>query len=166
MRILDMSAGHRKVWFNRLNPDTVFVDHRLSMNPTVCCDTRHLPFKEGTFDLIVFDPPHMMHGKGTDMAKFYGAYEAEDIRSTVTDSVKEAFRCSTGNALMALKWSTHDVRLNTLLSWIEGWQPMFGHAVSTLNHRKTSTYWVMFQKSPSGFSPESVAQRVLTYVDQ
>src|SRR5437870_3113957 len=101
MKILDMSAGKRNIWFNRLHPETVFVDIRWAMAPTVVADTRHLPFPDGLFDLMVFDPPHMVHGQGSTMGKYYGSYRADDIHSLIRRTSDEAYRVSKDQAWMA-----------------------------------------------------------------
>ena len=36
----------------------VRVDIRPEMNPTVCCDARHTPFEDESFDFIMSDPPY------------------------------------------------------------------------------------------------------------
>nr|WP_275383886.1 class I SAM-dependent methyltransferase [Xenorhabdus bovienii] len=45
--ILDMCCGSRMLWFDRNNPNVIF------------CDFRSLPFASNTFQLVVFDPPHL-----------------------------------------------------------------------------------------------------------
>lgn len=161
-----MSAGNRAIWFNRMHQDTVYVDVRREMHPTVVCDTKSLPFIGQVFDLVVFDPPHMCHGHGTSMAMTYGEFTPPEIRSTIKESSAEAFRVSTDAAFMAFKWNDHDVKLDRMLSLMEGWEPLFGHKTSVNNTRKTSTYWVLLRKRPAGYQPHAAIQKVLQMIQE
>lgn len=83
MKILDMSAGNRAVWFDKNNPLATFLDIRAEVNPDIVSDSRNTPFKDGEFDLIVFDPPHVNFGANAEMSKTYGHHTTEDIRDIV-----------------------------------------------------------------------------------
>lgn len=57
MKILDLSAGNRAIWFDKNHPLATFLDKRPEVNPTIVCDTRDIPESVGKdFDLIVWDP--------------------------------------------------------------------------------------------------------------
>jgi hypothetical protein len=47
MKILDMSAGNRAMWFNRSHRLATYLDCRSSVKPTICCDTRDMPSEVG-----------------------------------------------------------------------------------------------------------------------
>lgn len=81
MKILDMSAGNRAMWFNKNHPDAVYLDCRSSVEPTIVTDTRQMSADVGDgYDLIVFDPPHVNFGKNAEMSKTYGHHTTEEIR--------------------------------------------------------------------------------------
>lgn len=142
MKILDLSAGNRAIWFNKNNPLATFLDERESVNPDFVCDTRSIPDCVGkNFDLIVFDPPHLNTGKNSNMAKCYGHHTTEKILSTIEGSGKEAHRLSKQNALMALKWNTHDIKLERVFNLLPNWEPLFGHL--TKDGPRSQTYWIM-----------------------
>lgn len=145
MKILDMSAGARAVWFDKNYPGAVYVDIRPQVKPDIVADTRALPAEVGTgFDLVLFDPPHKNFAASGNMAKNYGHHSAEEIRSIVRDSAREAHRVSKPDALMAFKWSEGGRRLTDALAWIDPWwEPLFGHGVS---HQQTGTSWVMLRR--------------------
>lgn len=165
MKILDLSAGKRAVWFNRLHPDTVYVDMRPEMYPTVVADTKALPFNH-CFDLIVFDPPHMTHGPNSAMAKTYTSMLADEIKDLIRKTSREAYRCAHDGTLMAFKWNDHDVRLDHILPLMEGWEPLFGHKTAWMNARGSSTVWVMLKKRIPRYEGMRNAQRVLEYVER
>ena len=57
MKILDISAGNRAVWFDKNHPDAIYLDIRPEVEPTIVADARALPAEIGEdFDLILFDP--------------------------------------------------------------------------------------------------------------
>jgi tRNA G10 N-methylase Trm11 len=154
VKILDMSAGKRNIWFQRLYPDTVFIDKRPEMFPDVVADSHHLPFPDGLFDLIVFDPPHMVHGESSMMAKYYGSLSGTEIKDLIHQSSLEAYRVSTPQAMLSFKWNDHDVRLDHTLPLMEGWEPLFGHNFKA--GRRSETYWVLCRKRISSYGNERI----------
>src|SRR5574343_1936878 len=78
MRVLDPCCGSRMMWFDRAHPDVVFGDRRsetvtvtdnsrgnasglreIRIEPDTLLDFRALPYRDGTFKLVAFDPPHL-----------------------------------------------------------------------------------------------------------
>jgi hypothetical protein len=43
MRILDLTAGNRAIWFNKAHPLAVYIDKRAEVNPTIVADNTALP---------------------------------------------------------------------------------------------------------------------------
>lgn len=147
MKILDMSAGNRAVWFDKQYPDATYLDIRESVNPDIVCDTRQLPATVGNdYDLIVFDPPHVNFGANAELSKTYGHHTTADIRDIIAGSAREAHRVSKPDALMAFKWNDHDQKLERVLELMPQWQPLFGHKTAQRNMRASQTYWVMLRR--------------------
>lgn len=148
MRILDMSAGRRGIWFNKNHPDATYLDCRPEVNPDMVADTRKLPEVIGKgFGLVVFDPPHINFGKNGKMSKNYGHHTTAQIRDIIALSAFEAHRVSAKDAFMAFKWNTHDQPLQKVLALMaEWWEPLFGHKVSVRTMRASTTYWVMLRR--------------------
>lgn len=147
MKILDLSAGNRAIWFDKNNCHTVFLDRRESVNPTVVCDTRNIPESVGKdFDLVVFDPPHENVGANGHMSKRYGHSTRADIVDTIKGSGKEAHRITKPNALMAFKWNDHAWKLDAVLEFLKPyWTPLFGHHLRNRGgpEATTQSFWVM-----------------------
>lgn len=73
MKILDACCGSRMFWYERNEPHTTYMDIRkeiihykdrqleriAEINPDVIGDFRKIPFEDNSFDLVVFDPPHL-----------------------------------------------------------------------------------------------------------
>ena len=88
-KILDACCGSRMFWFDRNNPDVIFADNRklettlcdgrtLAIEPDIVIDFRNMPFDDNTFDLVIFDPPHLIHaGENSWLAKKYGTLPSD-----------------------------------------------------------------------------------------
>lgn len=148
MKILDMSAGNRAVWFNKQHPSAVYVDRRAEVEPSIVANTRALPVEVGSgYNLIVFDPPHVNFGANAAMSKTYGHHTTEDIRSIIEGSAREAHRVSVLNALMAFKWNDHDQSFDKVLALMAPWwEPLFGHVTSVRTKHNCQTQWVMLRR--------------------
>lgn len=148
MKILDLSAGRRAVWFDKNHRDATYVDVRPEVKPTIVADARALPAEVGEgFSLIVFDPPHVNFGAKSNMSRDYGHNTTAEIRGIISGSAREAHRVSNLDALMAFKWNNHDQPvervLDLMLPW---WEPLFGHGVSGSHRRGSMTSWVMLRR--------------------
>ena len=101
--IIDVCCGSRMFWFDKENPDVLFSDIReeehtlcdgrlLQVKPDIVADFRNLPFDNGKFKLVVFDPPHLNKlGNSSWMAKKYGVLGL-DWRNDIREGFKECFR--------------------------------------------------------------------------
>ena len=76
--ILDATCGSRTIWFQKEHPMAVYMDCReehdmaiwkstkndsvrtLDVVPDVIADFTAMPFEDNTFELVVFDPPHLI----------------------------------------------------------------------------------------------------------
>ena len=79
-RILDACCGSRMCWFDKDNTEALFMDIRqetttlcdgrtLTVCPDVVGDFRNMPFDNESFNLVLFDPPHLKNlGKSSWMA--------------------------------------------------------------------------------------------------
>lgn len=154
MKILDLSAGNRAIWYNKNHPLCVYLDKRPEVKPTVVCNTNSIPPSVGVgYNLICWDPPHMNCGPNSDMSKTYGYHTTAEILDTIEKTGMEAHRVSVPGALMALKWNTHDIKLTRVFKLLPQWEPLFGH-VTKFGHKKSSqTYWVMLRRLDRFFPP-------------
>lgn len=144
MKILDLSAGKRAVWFDKACPFATYVDIRPEVDPDVVADSRALPDSIGDgYDLVVFDPPHKNNAATGNMVRCYGHYTAAEITDIITCSAREAHRVTRTEALMAFKWNDHTRKLTSVLPLLAPfWRPLFGHGVSH-QQRSSQTSWVV-----------------------
>lgn len=144
MLILDLSAGRRATWFVKQHDVVIHIDNQAEVKPDVVCSSLMLPFRDHTFNFVVFDPPHVNLGGASKMAKRYSHMTTEDIRFLVLGTAQEARRVSKPNSLMAFKWNDHDTPLAKIFIFLEGfWEPLFGHSVSIRTRHSSNTYWAM-----------------------
>lgn len=145
MKILDLSAGNRAIWYDKKHPLCIYLDKRKRVKPDVVCNTNSIPDCIGSgFNLICWDPPHMNCGKKSNMSKVYGYHTTAQILKTIKLTSKEAHRISAENALMAFKWNNHDIKLERVFNLMPDWEPLFGHL--TKDGPRSQTYWIMFRR--------------------
>ena len=83
IRILDACCGSRMFWFDKKEPHTTYMDRReeefeihkkkINVKPDIVADFRDMPFDDETFNLVVFDPPHLLWaGQKSFMRAQYG----------------------------------------------------------------------------------------------
>lgn len=150
--ILDACCGSRMFWFDKENPDVLFQDIRneehvlcdnriLSIHPDIVADFRSMPYPDESFNLVVFDPPHMNElGQGTWMAKKYGVL-FPTWETDIKQGFDECMRVLLPNGILIFKWNEAQITLNKILSIIE-YKPLFGHTSG--KHGKT--IWLCFMK--------------------
>ncbi len=149
MKILDLSAGNRAIWFDKKNPLCTYLDKRAEVNPDLVCDTNNIPSQAGSgYNLICWDPPHMNCGPNSNMSARYGHHTTKEILDTIERTSAEAHRVSAPNALMAFKWNDHDIRLDRVLALMPMWEPLFGHHLKNRGgaDAKSQSFWVMLRR--------------------
>jgi hypothetical protein len=151
-RVLDPACGSRMFWFDKNNPDAVFGDVReeshtlcdgrsLSIHPDVILDFTSLPFEDGRFNLVVFDPPHLNNcgPKGWQGIK-YGRLPKE-WRGMLSKGFEECFRVLAENGTLIFKWNETRIKLSEVLS-LTPVVPLFGHTTT----QSIKTHWITFMK--------------------
>jgi hypothetical protein len=147
LRILDLTAGNRGIWFDKEHRDTLYLDIRPGVRPDLVADCRRpLPAGPERYDLVVFDPPHLNFGAKSNMSKTYGHHTTQEILDLVENAAYQAWKVTRPDALMALKWNDHSISLKRVLALMPHWEPLFGHGVSESQRRNKATSWVMLRR--------------------
>lgn len=159
-RILDPCCGTRMMWLDRQNPDAIFGDQRheiitvtdhshgnkegvrtLRIEPDALLDFRALPYADGAFKLVVFDPPHLVRaGPRSWLSAKYGKLGPE-WRSDIAAGFSECFRVLDPNGVLVFKWNETQVKVSEVLA-LTPISPLFGH----LSGRKGLTHWLVFMR--------------------
>lgn len=151
-KILDATCGSRMMWFDKNNPDVLFADKRveehilcdgrtLHVAPDVVMDFTDMPFEDNTFNLVVFDPPHLkVLGEKSWMAKKYGKL-LPTWETDIKAGFDECLRVLKPNGVLIFKWNEIQVTLNQVLKVIDN-KPLFGHT----SGKHGRTIWMTFMK--------------------
>lgn len=147
--IIDVCCGSRMFWFDRNNPNAVFMDNReldttlcdgrkLEVKPDVIADFRNIPYPENSFYLVVFDPPHLVNaGEKSWLAAKYGKL-GDNWKKDLKDGFDECMRVLRPFGTLVFKWNEEQVKLSEILS-IFGVKPLFGN-------RRAKTHFLVFMK--------------------
>jgi hypothetical protein len=159
--ILDATCGSRTIWFDKKCSNAIFLDNRvehdtaiwkstkndsvrtLSVEPDMVADFTDMPFEDGAFKLVVFDPPHLINvGDNAWMKKKYGRLP-HDWQPLIHDGFWECMRVLEPYGVLIFKWSEIQVSTRDVLDAI-GTDPLFGHR----SGKKMNTHWMTFMKLP------------------
>lgn len=155
--ILDVCCGARMFWFDKQNPNTLFVDKRVvepisvgkgknarmfECKPDKVMDFRNLDLPDDSFSLVIFDPPHFTTlGRNSYMAKKYGTLNPQTWHEDLAKGFSECFRVLKPQGVLIFKWNEHDIPLREVLTCTPN-KPLFGHP----SGKTQLTHWVCFMK--------------------
>ena len=145
------------MWFNKNNPNALYVDHReleetdlcdgrlFAVHPDIIADFRDLPFPAETFSLVVFDHPHLI--RINDNAYMAIKFErlTDNWKEVMRDGFKECMRVLKPFGTLVFKWSEVQIPTREVIAAV-GQEPLFGH----ISGRKMNTHWMCFMKLPEG----------------
>jgi SAM-dependent methyltransferase len=155
-KILDACCGCKYFWFDKDNPNVLFTDIRnekhitgtginqrvRNIDPDELSDFRNLKYKDGSFKMVVFDPPHLFAGEKSYMSRIYGRLDKENWKEDLKKGFSECFRVLEPNGFLIFKWNESDVPLKDILKLTEQ-KPLFGHP----SGKTQKTHWVCFMKT-------------------
>lgn len=168
--VLDVCCGGRMFYFDKTDRRVLFCDNRtvdtelcdgrrFVVNPDVQCDFTNLPFADGSFRLVVFDPPHLLRNTGkSKMADMYGSLNERstptgyqqikygalysDWRDMLKRGFSECFRVLEPNGILIFKWNETDIPVKEILKLVDI-PPLFGNR----SGKRSNTHWICFIKS-------------------
>lgn len=158
-KILDVTCGSRTIWFNKNHPAAVYCDIRkekltgiwklergkseriCDVDPDIQCDFTDLPFQDGSFSLVVFDPPHLRYAGETGwLVKKYGKLD-EHWPEMLHDGFQECMRVLKEDGVLIFKWAETDISAQKVWKAI-GQKPLFGHH----SGKRSGTFWGCYMK--------------------
>jgi len=118
---------------------------RLNIHPDMLVDFTDMPFPDESFSLVVFDPPHLVHGgKNAWLVKKYGKLE-KGWPSMLRDGFRECWRVLRPGGTLIFKWSEVQIPVGRVWDAI-GQRPLFG----TRCGKRAGTIWATFFKREEG----------------
>ncbi|MCM5682911.1 class I SAM-dependent methyltransferase [Schlegelella sp. S2-27] len=150
--VLDPCCGSRMMWFDREDQRVLFGDIRseqhtlcdgraLNITPELAMDFRAMPFPDGSFRLVVFDPPHLRFcGPQGWLGKKYGIL-SPDWKEDLRRGFSECFRVLANEGVLIFKWAETQIKVKEILALTEQ-RPLFGHQ----SGKRSGTHWITFMK--------------------
>lgn len=111
-RVLDVTANSRKMWKGvEWTGERVYMDIDAAFSPDIVGDFRAMPFEHDSFDVIVFDPPHLPAAAASpqaspQMVRAYGLRHSEagdNISGCFEPFLREALRVLRPDGLVFAK---------------------------------------------------------------
>ena len=137
-------------WFDKNCPDAIFMDNRtfdevlcngqhFEVNPDVLGDFRNIPFPDNSFNLVVFDPPHLLYASSKSwLNKKYGSLDKNHWREDLKLGFNECWRVLKDYGVLCFKWSEPQVKFAEVAKLFPS-SPLFGS-------KRGKQYWVLFMK--------------------
>lgn len=106
LRILDATWGKGTMW--RAIPKNyrvVGLDIDPSKRASILADNRKLPFQANSFNIIVFDPPHVTHSWSTwdQSVNYSNADGMSDVTHLLSNFIEEAIRVLRDDGILFIK---------------------------------------------------------------
>jgi hypothetical protein len=184
--ILDATASNRTIWEEKEWDSIVYLDieKRLERKPSIFADNNFLPFRDGCFDTIFYDPPYYwgspkdfysipdaktykeLFGENRKYPRYYGVDKFKN-KSALIASIHRAFkefeRVLKPDGLVWFKWCDMDIPLRKInglfLNWVELLHLNIADKNQTRNtSNKCQTYWICFGHKES-------PQQTLTFIE-
>ena len=169
-KIIDVCCGGRMFYFDKKDERVLFQDIRnidiklcdgrqFSINPDVIGDFRKMDFEDESFDLVIFDPPHLIRNVGkSKFADIYGSLNTKakpsgwqqikygelgvtEWQETLRLGFSECFRILIKGGFLIFKWNETDIPVSKILMLTDE-KPILGHK----SGKRSKTHWILFQK--------------------
>lgn len=153
--ILDVACGGKMFYFDKNDPRVLFMDKRkfkttlcdgreFEVLPDIIGDFTNIPFPNDKFDMVIFDPPHLLNMSRKEPTGYqqikYGALN-RNWRDLLTKGFKECFRVLRQGGFLIFKWNETDIKVSEILTLTEV-RPIFGHK----SGKASKTHWLCFMK--------------------
>lgn len=145
--ILDVCCGGKMFYIDKDNENVLFCDNRFfettfdkvggsgkfSVKPDMLVDFKNLPFESETFNLVIFDPPHIIRGSDKSfMCQKYGRL-SKNWQIELNKGFDECMRVLRVGGTLVFKWSEAQISLASILSCFSK-KPLIAQKSSRTSH--------------------------------
>jgi SAM-dependent methyltransferase len=162
--VLDVCCGPKGMWFDKEDSRALFMDKRREthvdhypcgtktniIDPMILADFSDIPLPDESFNLVVFDPPHIEQDGVSQITKKYGSLSG-DWRTLLSAGFKECFRVLKPGGVLIFKWNECHFPVADILKLTEQ-KPLFGHK----SGKKMGTHWIAFLRPNRGMDGEGI----------
>jgi SAM-dependent methyltransferase len=158
MKILDATCGERSIWFQKNHPFVIYMDMRkgkfdtktgntkkshgvVKINPDVQSEWKDAPFPDNYFDMIIFDPPHMIKNSDGSLDMRYGKLSPNNWNIVLKEGIEKLFNILKPEGVFILKWAECSKKVDDVLKLFP-YPPLFGTRTG-LNNKNL---WILFLK--------------------
>lgn len=165
MKILDATCGFKGIWYQKNHPFVTFMDKRkgnfrfsdtndyklskdrcYKINPSVVSEWKDAPFPNNHFDMVIFDPPHLIvdrNKKKQAMVQAYGFLYKDNWQQELKQGIKKLFDVLKPEGIFVLKWCENGAKVEEVLKLCP-YTPLFGSNTKSKGH--TQNFWILFIK--------------------
>ncbi len=118
----------------------------ININPDIISEWKNAPFPDNYFDMVIFDPPHLIQKhehKECSLAKEYGHLDAKTYKREIKEGVDKLFKILKPEGIFILKWCENCVKVEEIIKLIP-YPPLFGSNTKSKGH--TANFWIVFLK--------------------
>ncbi|WP_050768533.1 class I SAM-dependent methyltransferase [Lancefieldella rimae] len=163
---LDVACGPRSFYFDKQDARVLKCDahprhltlcdgRALDVSPDMVADFRELPFPDESFNLVIFDPPHLI-GKRGWRSDYYGSLDSHTWREDLAKGFRECLRVLKPYGVLVFKWCECDIPLKDVLALCPA-KPIIGNR----RPKASKTHWILFMREPQ----EQAALPAGDYID-
>jgi hypothetical protein len=151
--ILDVCCGGRMMWFDKDNKNTIYCDIRevekgtiqycpnWECKPDIIADYRDLPFDNNSFNLIVWDIPHIIKSSTGIISKKYGSL-GENWKEDTKKAFNSIWSKLANKGVLIFKYNDIDIPVTDMLKLFPV-KALFG---TRTKKAVNSTYFIVFMK--------------------
>jgi len=161
--ILDATCGGRMFWQHATPSNVLCLDARVSVHPDIVARDEYLPFRNSSFNVIYFDPPHN-HGPGGFFKERYGGFGSyDDLRQLYHHACQEFARVLETSGYLFVKLTRtaqlrgskhHEGLLESQMPYrFSQYASVAGFTLERMRHtpsrgssRNAHVYWMRFRK--------------------
>ncbi len=150
MKILDACCGAKMFWYEKKLPFVTFQDIRagikeysggrkIRIEPNHVGNVTSMDFADETFDLVIFDPPHMIRAGKTSWLNIKYGKLPEEWESWMAKAFAECFRVLKTDGILVFKWNSTQIPFAKVIK-LSPYRPILGD-------QRASTRWTIFVKA-------------------